>query len=118
MATQPLQEIFPELTILSIPLRNNFRGINFREVAIFKGTHGWSEFSPFLEYDVDEAKTWLNASLEASNNPWPEQHHKKIPINATLPAVAPKEVKAILQGYPGCTTVKIKVDDLTFCFMT
>ncbi len=111
MATQPLQEIFPELTILSIPLRNNFRGINFREVAIFKGTHGWSEFSPFLEYDVDEAKTWLNASLEAANNPWPEQHHKKIPINATLPAVAPKEVKAILQGYPGCKTVKIKVDD-------
>ncbi len=52
MATQPLQEIFPELTILSIPLRNNFRGINFREVAIFKGTHGWSEFSPFLEYDI------------------------------------------------------------------
>ena len=111
MAIQPLQEIFPELTILSIPLRNQFRGINYREVALFKGPHGWSEFSPFLEYGIAEASVWLDAALEAANNPWPELHHKKIAINATLPAVAPKEVKAILQSFAGCKNVKIKVDD-------
>ena len=111
MATQPLNEIFPDLTILAIPLRNKFRGISFREVAIFRGLYGWSEFSPFLEYDISEAKNWLNASLEAANNPWPDLHHQKIRVNATLPVVAPKEVKAILEGFNGCTTVKIKVDD-------
>jgi len=111
MATQPLQEIFPDLTILSIPLQNEFRGINYREVAVFRGTEGWSEFSPFLEYDIAEAKIWLDAALEAANNPWPELHRNKIAINATVPIVAPTEVKTILKGYSGCKTVKIKVDD-------
>lgn len=111
MATQPLQEIFSDLTILSIPLQNKFRGINYREVAIFRGTEGWSEFSPFLEYDIAEAKIWLDAALEAANNPWPELHRNKIAINATVPIVAPNEVKTILKRYSGCKTVKIKVDD-------
>ena len=111
MATQPLQEIFPDLTILSIPLQNEFRGIKYREVAVFRGTHGWSEFSPFLEYEVAEAKTWLDAALEAANNPWPKLHRNKIAINATLPVIAPKDVKVILERYIGCKTVKIKVDD-------
>ena len=106
-----LEKYCPDLTILSIPLRNNFRGISFREVAIFRGRAGWSEFSPFLEYDDAEAAPWMQAALEAANEQWPPLYRARIAINATLPNVNPSEVRGILSGFPGSTTVKIKVND-------
>jgi O-succinylbenzoate synthase len=99
------------LHILQIPLRNTFRGINTREVAVFQGPQGWSEFSPFLEYDDRESLTWLRAALTAAQEPWPHLYRTKIAINATLPAVTPEKVPSILARFAGCTTVKIKVDD-------
>jgi O-succinylbenzoate synthase len=104
-------KIFQDLTVLSIPLRNRFRGIDIREVAIFRGDQGWSEFSPFIEYGEVEASTWLKAALEAAYKPWPKQYRDRIPINATLPMVEPDQAPQILSRFPGCTTVKIKVDD-------
>ncbi len=104
-------DIFRDFTVLSIPLKNRFRGIDYREVAIFNGDEGWSEFSPFLEYQPLEASTWLKASLEAAYRPWPKRYRELIPINATLPAVHPDEVPEILNRFHGCTTVKIKVSD-------
>ena len=106
-----LEKYCPDLTILSIPLRNKFRGITIREVALFRGEHGWSEFGPFLEYDDAEAATWMRASLEAAHEPWPTLYRNHIPINATLPIVEVPQVAEILQRFPGSTTVKIKVDD-------
>jgi O-succinylbenzoate synthase len=106
-----LEKYCPDLRILSIPLRNSFRGITVREVALFRGEAGWSEFSPFLEYDDQEASTWMRAALEAANAPWPQLFHDRIAINATLPKVSPTEVGPILKRFPGSTTVKIKVDD-------
>ena len=106
-----LEKYCPDLTILSIPLRNKFRGITFREVAIFRGSEGWSEFSPFLEYDDAEAVAWMQAALEAANQPWPVLYRNRVAINATLPNVNPREVRAILERFPGSTTVKIKVED-------
>ena len=111
LSNDNLEEHFPELSILSIPLRNKFRGIDFREVAIFRGPYGWTEFGPFLEYDDQEAATWMRAALEAANEPWPELFHTQIPVNATLPIVEPEAVRAILNRFPRCKTVKIKVDD-------
>lgn len=111
MSTTMLEEYCPELSIVSIPLRNKFRGITFREVAFFRGPYGWTEFDPFLEYDDQEAATWMGAALEAANEPWPELFHSQIPVNATLPIVKPEAVRAILSRFPGCRTVKIKVDD-------
>ncbi len=84
---------FSDLRVLSIPLRNKFRGITTREVAIFRGSQGWSEFSPFLEYDDTESVAWMQAALEAANTPWPYLFHEKVAINATLPIVDPEEVK-------------------------
>ena len=106
-----LEKYCPDLTILSIPLRNKFRGITIREVALFRGEHGWSEFGPFLEYDDAEAATWMQAALEAAHQPWPTLYRNQIPINATLPIVEVPQVAEILQRFPGSTTVKIKVDD-------
>ena len=106
-----LEKYCPDLRILSIPLRNNFRGITFREVAIFRGVEGWSEFSPFLEYDDAEATPWMQAALEAANKKWPTLYRERVAINATLPMVDPSEVRGILSRFPGSTTVKIKVND-------
>jgi O-succinylbenzoate synthase len=105
-----LDEYCPDLLVLSIPLRNTFRGIDVREVALFRGSTGWSEFSPFLEYDDQESATWMRAALEAANEPWPELFHDRIAINATLPLVTPEEVGAILERFPGSTTVKMKIN--------
>lgn len=106
-----LEKYCPDLTILSIPLRNKFRGITVREVALFQGEAGWSEFGPFLEYDDQESSTWMKAALEAAHNPWPHLYRSEIPINATLPIVEVDEVPTILRRFPGAKTVKIKVDD-------
>ena len=106
-----LAEYCPDLLVLAIPLRNKFRGITVREVALFRGSQGWSEFSPFLEYDDQEAATWMRSALEAANTPWPELFHEKIAINATLPIVEPHLVASILERFPGSSRVKIKVDD-------
>ena len=103
-------EIFQDLEVLSIPTTTNFRGINRRELVIFRGTNGWSEFSPFIEYDDAESKTWLHASLEAAYKPAPKLYKEKININATLPVVAPEKVPNILNRFPGVKTIKIKVD--------
>ena len=104
-------EIFQDLNIVAIPTKTNFRGVNVREAALFRGSEGWSEFSPFVEYGVKESKTWLQASLEAAYKPWPKLSRQKVLINATLPQVAIDEVPRILSGFPGAKTIKIKVDD-------
>ena len=104
-------EIFRDFTVLSIPLNERFRGIDYREAAIFRGDTGWSEFSPFLEYGSRESSNWLKASLEAAYKPWPTLFRNKIAINATLPTVPLGQVAGVLARFPGATTVKIKVDD-------
>lgn len=106
-----LAKYCPDLLVLAIPLRNKFRGITLREVALFRGEAGWSEFSPFLEYGVEEAATWMRASLEAANTSWPPLFRDRVAINATLPIVEPTQVPEILKRFSGSTTVKIKVDD-------
>ena len=106
-----LEKYCPDLRVLSIPLRDTFRGITIREVAIFRGSAGWSEFSPFLEYDDVEACTWMEAALEAANTPWPALYRDRVAVNATLPIVEVDQVAGILERFPGTTTVKIKVND-------
>ena len=100
-----------DLVVVAIPTKTNFRGINLREVALFRGSAGWSEFAPFLEYGIAESSAWLKAAIEAANNEWPELKRTSIPINATLPRVAPDRVPEVLKTFPGCTTIKIKVDN-------
>ena len=45
------QSLLDTLRVVALPTKTNFRGINLREVALFKGEYGWAEFSPFLEYE-------------------------------------------------------------------
>lgn len=105
-----LNEILASLQVLSLPTRTNFRSVTKREVALFKGPNGWGEFSPFLEYETEEAAYWLGAGIEAAFGQLPLTHRDEIEVNATLPSVDTKiDVTNILSWYPGAKVVKIKV---------
>ena len=106
-----LRGIFQDARVVAIPTRTSFRGITVREAVIFRGSQGWSEFSPFVEYGKQEAGVWLQAAIEGAYNPWPKLHRDKIAVNATIPRVTPDQVAAILARFPGCTTIKMKVND-------
>jgi len=103
------QPEFTDIAVLSLPLRTTFRGIDTRELMIFRGRRRWSEFSPFIEYPDQEAVTWLQASLSWANDEAPAPLRKSIPVNATLPAVGPGQVEATLARFGKFETIKIKV---------
>jgi O-succinylbenzoate synthase len=106
--------MFPfELQVVSIPVKNTFRGIKSRELALFEGPAGWSEFSPFLEYDNKQSATWMKAALEAATKPAPTPLRNEVMVNATLPNIKPGEVEKVLSNFDGCTTIKIKINDFT-----
>lgn len=106
--------MFPfELQVVSIPVKNTFRGIKSREIALFEGPAGWSEFSPFLEYDNKQSAIWMKAALEAATKPAPTPLRNEVMVNATLPNIKPGEVEKVLSNFDGCTTIKIKINDFT-----
>jgi O-succinylbenzoate synthase len=106
-----LTDILPTARVVSIPLRQRFRGIETREALLFEGPEGWTEFSPFVEYDDVEASAWLAAALDFGWNQAPPLLRDTVRVNATLPAVGPELVADVLDRFPGCRTVKIKVAD-------
>ena len=104
--------MFPfKLQVVSIPVKANFRGIKNREIALFEGPVGWSEFSPFIEYSNKESSTWLRAAIEGATKEPPTPIRNEVQINATLPNVKVNEVKELLAGFEGCSTIKIKIND-------
>jgi len=103
--------VLQNAVVVSIPTTTDFRGISYREVMLFEGPAGWSEFSPFLEYDAHESARWLTAAIEGAYRPWPELKRDRIAINATLPRIPVDNVAVFLQNFAGCSTVKMKVND-------
>lgn len=104
-----LAELLAGVRVVSIPLRVPFRGVRVREVALLRGPAGWGEFGPFLEYGPREAARWLAAAVEAGWQGWPAPVRSEVAVNATVPAVEPAEVAAVLSRFDGCRTVKVKV---------
>lgn len=109
MRLPDVDAVLARARVVRIPLQVRFRGVTEREALLLRGPAGWGEFAPFLEYADDEAARWLVAALEAAYEGWPEPARRQIPVNATVPAVDPAEVPAVLARYDGCGTVKIKV---------
>jgi O-succinylbenzoate synthase len=97
--------------VVSLPLITRFRGIDVREALLLEGPEGWTEFSPFAEYDDTESAVWLKAALDFGWAPLPEPVHASIRVNATMPAVSPDRIAGVLARFPGCRTVKVKVAD-------
>jgi O-succinylbenzoate synthase len=110
METVPqLDDLLDRLHVVSLPMRVRFRGITVREVALIEGPLGWGEFGAFAEYAAPEAAHWLASAIEAAYQAPPDVHRDRIPINATVPAVATEQVPEVLARFPGARTAKVKV---------
>ena len=83
-----LEDLLDRLHVVALPMRVRFRGITTREVALIDGPAGWGEFGAFPEYGPPEAAHWLAAGIEAAYREPPPVLRDRIPINATVPAVA------------------------------
>ena len=105
----PLADLLATARVVALPLVTRFRGIDVREAVLLEGPNGWTEFSPFTEYDDVEAVAWLAAAIDFGWAVEPVRLRDRIPVNATLPAVAASEVAGVLARFPGCRTVKAKV---------
>jgi O-succinylbenzoate synthase len=105
----PLDDLLYSARVVSLPLVSRFRGIDTREAMLFEGPNGWTEFSAFLEYADREASGWLAAAIDFGWGPVQPIVRETVRVNATLPAVAIRDVSETLSRFPGCRTVKIKV---------
>jgi len=106
------QSLLDTMRVVALPTKTNFRGINLREVALFKGEYGWGEFSPFLEYDYKECAPWLMCAIEAATKPAPKLYRTSVRVNGTLPALNDSaEIERIVDSFPGVQTFKVKVCD-------
>jgi O-succinylbenzoate synthase len=83
-----LPDMLASARVVTLPLRQRFRGIESREVMLFEGPEGWTEFSPFLEYEDAESAAWLAAAIDFGWTAAPAIFRSHIRVNATLPAVA------------------------------
>ena len=90
-------------------MATRFRGITVREGLVFEGPAGWSEFSPFLDYDLIESAPWLAAAIDSAEHDWPTPLRNVIPVNCTVPAVGPEAAAQVVRASRGCRTAKIKV---------
>jgi O-succinylbenzoate synthase len=110
IAAKPsISDLLSTARVVSIPLKHSFRGVNHREVMLFEGSHGWTEWSPFLEYQDEEAAVWLAAAIEFGWSEAPAAKVKSIPINATLGAIKSKHIVEALEPFGKFQTVKVKV---------
>lgn len=97
--------------VVALPLVSRFRGIDVREALVVEGPNGWTEFSPFTEYDDAEASAWLAAAIDFGWGAAPSPLRETVRVNATVPAVPADQVGGVLARFPGCRTAKIKVAD-------
>jgi O-succinylbenzoate synthase len=105
-------ELFSTMRVVALPTKTNFRGINIREVALFKGEYGWGEFSPFVEYGYEESAPWLMCAIEAATKPRPKLYRNSVKVNGTIPALNdPADLEKIVASFPGVETFKVKVGD-------
>jgi O-succinylbenzoate synthase len=107
----PLDALLETAHVVALPLVTRFRGIETREALVMQGPQGWTEFSPFTEYDDEEASAWLRAAIDFGWHQLPAPLRTSIPVNATVPAVNADQVAGILGRFPGCRTAKVKVAD-------
>lgn len=107
--TPSAAELLERVHVVALPMRVRFRGITEREVALIEGPAGWGEFGPFPEYGDDEAAHWLRSAVEMAWQGPPPARRSRVAVNATVPAVPAADVAGVLDRFPGCTTVKVKV---------
>ncbi|EID55854.1 o-succinylbenzoate synthase [Saccharomonospora xinjiangensis] len=108
-AFDPLATV-EEVRVYAIAMRTRFRGITVREGMLLRGPTGWGEFCPFDDYPDAGAVPWLAAAVEQCTGHWPAPVRDRVPVNCTVPAVAPDVAHEIV-ARSGCRTAKVKVAD-------
>lgn len=113
-----LAELLERADVVALPMRVPFRGVTVREALLIDAPSQWAEFAPFPEYEPAEASLWLRSAIQygygtsgsAPTDEW-------VAVNATIPAVdvdaQPGIIGELMERYPGCTTVKVKVAEKT-----
>jgi o-succinylbenzoate synthase len=96
----------PQTYAIAVP--TGFRGLTQRQGMVWRGSVGWAEWSPFLDYSGAELGNWLRAADEAAELGWPAPVRDVIPVNSTIPAVGPEQAYAFARA-AGCRTAKVKV---------
>ncbi len=98
--------------VVALPMRTRFRGQTVREAMLLQGPAGWAEFAPFPEYSAEESAAWWGGALEAGWSAARSVRREAIPVNATVPAVPPREVEGVLSQFGALEripAVKVKV---------
>mgnify|MGYP000311244893 FL=1 len=104
------QQLLDTLRVVALPTKTNFRGVTVREVALFQGSQGWAEFSPFIEYDDKECAPWLACAIEAATVPKPHLYRSHVAVNGTIPALNDEvDLERIIDSFPGVKCFKVKV---------
>lgn len=109
IAAPALDDILATARVVALPLAHRFRGLDAREAVLFEGPAGWTEFSPFAEYDDAEAAVWLAGAIDFGWREAPPARRTRIAVNATVPAVSAEAVPGVLARFHGCRTAKVKV---------
>ncbi|MDN6400795.1 MAG: o-succinylbenzoate synthase, partial [Brachybacterium sp.] len=99
-----------DLRAWSIPMTTRFRRITERDGLLLHGPAGWAEFSPFWDYDARESAAWLRAALADATIERPAPLREEIPVNVTIPVVAPVLAHRLAR-VGGARTAKVKVAD-------
>ena len=93
----------------AIPMTTRFRGVTVREGLLWRGPAGWTEWSPFADYDDTAAAAWLRAADATAATVWPTPVRSSVPVNCTVPAVGPEDARRIVTAGHGARTAKVKV---------
>ena len=111
MSSPSLRDLQAMAHAVSIPMTTPFRGITTREALIFDAPDGPAEWSPFLDYDDDEAATWLSSTIEQGfhQDHIPPTDPGTIAVNGTVPAIDAASVPDFLARLGSPTCVKVKV---------
>lgn len=107
-----LDDLLERSHVVSIPLRQPFRGLTHRETMLFEGDRGPAEWAAFVEYDDREAAWWLASALEqgfATDLPRVPGNIDEVRVNAIIPAIDPAELPGLLRRFGAITSVKLKV---------
>lgn len=99
-----------ELHPVRIPMRQRFRRVDHREAVLVRGPAGWGEFSPFPDYPPQVTTRWLAATLELACSDLPAPGRLRVPVNVTIPAVAPELAVALVKE-SGASTAKVKIGE-------
>lgn len=97
-----------DVEVYDVAMRTRFRGIERRQGLLVRGSAGWGEWSPFLDYSGAELVPWWRACREAAETGFPAPVRDRVPVNCTVPALDPEAAHALVAG-SGCRTAKVKV---------